>query len=97
MVNHITISLRIPPQSLTSSWILRGPFRYIASIQTQTAASELPREHLGGMMPSMLWHALALLALCNGQLTTEEEIQVPLGNGDWIHLSQFCQVCNENC
>lgn len=52
------------------------------------------------MMPAMLWHALALLALCNGQLTTEEEIQVPLGHGDWIHLktikdlSQFRQVCN---
>lgn len=28
------------------------------------------------MMQAMLWHALALLALCNGQLTTEEEIQV---------------------
>eukprot|EP00435_Cladocopium_sp_Y103_P046474 s910_g13.t1 len=27
-------------------------------------------------MQAMLWHALALLALCNGQLTTEEEIQV---------------------
>lgn len=27
-------------------------------------------------MPAMLWHALAFLALCNGQLTTEEEIQV---------------------
>ena len=67
-------------------------------METQTAASELPPEdNLWAMMPAMLWHALALLALCTGQLTTEEEIQVPLGNGDWIHLSQFCRVCNGYC